>query len=95
MIPPGGTCLPERCQSGVCAANNTCGGLLGDVCGANATCQVGLCDPADGRCGLSNGDGTCTAGNAAQLCRSGVCASDGKCLQLERDLLLEGAATPP
>ena len=35
--------------------------------------------PTNNECGYANGDGACTAGNAALVCQSGVCDADGKC----------------
>ena len=38
-----------------------------------------MCDPADNKCGLLNGDGACTVANGGTVCRSGVCDPDLKC----------------
>jgi uncharacterized protein (TIGR03382 family) len=39
-------------------------------------CASGICDPADGLCGLATNDGTCTSSGQ---CRVGVCGANGKC----------------
>lgn len=52
-------------------------GTCGDGVGA-AVCLAGVCD-SDGRCGLLNGDASCSIANAAKVCRSGVCDSDLAC----------------
>jgi hypothetical protein len=41
-------------------------------------CRSGVCDP-DGKCGYTNGDGSCTGSSGPTVCRSGVCDPDGKC----------------
>ncbi len=44
-----------------------------------AVCLANVCDTADNACGFANGDGTCNAGNALTVCRSGACGTDLKC----------------
>jgi hypothetical protein len=52
-------------------------GTCSDAVGA-AVCAAGVCDVADQKCGFADGDGACTAGNAATVCRGGVCTA-GTC----------------
>jgi hypothetical protein len=59
---------------------------------AAVVCQSGVCDPADGRCGLVIGSGPCAA-DRPEMCRSGVCAATGVCVECQRDLQC-GAARP-
>jgi len=64
----------------------TTGLATGVACTVAADCVVGVCDPADQKCGYANGDGTCTGANAAARCQSGgcsvslVCEAPGSCL---------------
>jgi uncharacterized repeat protein (TIGR01451 family) len=44
-----------------------------------AVCKADVCDSADDKCGSQNGDGSCTAANGGDVCRSAVCGGDGKC----------------
>lgn len=57
--------------------------ILNGMCTAAAgalVCISGVCDTADNRCGLLNGDGACTVGNGGTVCRSGACDSnDNRC----------------
>ena len=69
------------CLTGACdTADALCGIKNGNPCvtGKDAQCRAALCF-SDGKCGVPDGQGPCTAANAAQLCRSGSCGSDGKC----------------
>ena len=56
------------------ALTGTCSAPVG-----TAVCVASVCDVADNKCGLANGDGPCTAGNAATVCRSGACSA-GVCV---------------
>jgi MYXO-CTERM domain-containing protein len=48
---------------------------------ATLTCVSGVCDPRDDKCGYDNeGTSSCTAANAATVCRSGFCSATGKCI---------------
>jgi MYXO-CTERM domain-containing protein len=79
---PGGVnCTrPAQCLSNVCGTDGTCGAPNGSGCGSPLTCRSGVCDSVDGKCGLANGDGPCTAVNGAVVCRSAVCdPADLKC----------------
>jgi hypothetical protein len=58
------------------------GPTLNGKCGAQAatlTCVSGVCSNKDDKCGFLNDEGSCTAGNAATVCRSKVCGMDTKC----------------
>ncbi len=46
---------------------------------AMLVCVSGVCDIKDNKCGYANGDGSCTAGNAGTVCRSGACSTNGTC----------------
>ncbi|MCU1277062.1 MAG: hypothetical protein JWM53_608 [bacterium] len=46
---------------------------------ATLVCTSKVCDTSDNECGYLNGDGSCNAGNAGVVCRSGACDPDGKC----------------
>jgi len=46
---------------------------------AALTCESGVCDVSDNRCGFGGGTGPCTAENGAKVCRSKQCNDDGKC----------------
>jgi uncharacterized repeat protein (TIGR01451 family) len=56
---------------------------LDGKCGAEAAaivCQSAVCDPADNKCGYTNGGGPCGASNGATVCRSGACdPNDSTC----------------
>lgn len=49
---------------------------------AALTCQSGVCDTSDNKCGLANGSAPSSASAAATECRAGVVGSDGKCAKL-------------
>jgi hypothetical protein len=44
---------------------------------AQITCQSGVCDAADGKCGHAIGQGPCDATNGTTVCRSEICATTG------------------
>ncbi len=46
---------------------------------AERTCESGVCETADNRCGLANGTAMPAGGVAEQVCRSGVADADGRC----------------
>ncbi len=55
---------------------------LNGTCTMNAAtlvCVSAVCDTKDNRCGIADGDGPCTVGDAATVCRSGTCGSGGAC----------------
>jgi MYXO-CTERM domain-containing protein len=66
------------CASGACSTtDNLCGVPNGEATDNVVKCRSGALG-ADGKCGLPNSIGPCTAATAA-VCRSNVCAADGKC----------------
>ena len=71
------------CQPKVSNGDPVPGGACIGAVAARA-CVSLVCD-TDNRCGIANGDGTCTLATGASVCRSGVCAgtgpSSGKCVQ--------------
>jgi outer membrane protein OmpA-like peptidoglycan-associated protein len=68
----------DRCASGVCGADGSCGYANGegtcDATNGSFVCRAGACG-SDGACGLLVGDATCTTATAAAVCRSGACGS--------------------
>jgi hypothetical protein len=71
--PAGAACnRAAQCRSGDCGASGVCGAGNGEICGDPKICRSGVCDGADEKCGLANGNGPCTDGAAPQ-CRSGIC----------------------
>jgi hypothetical protein len=74
----GGTCVPKLDNGAALPGSPpevvTCTAAVG-----TRVCKSGVCDPADDKCGLANGDGVCTTTSGATVCRSGVCDADGKC----------------
>jgi MYXO-CTERM domain-containing protein len=52
-----------------------------------------VCD-TDNKCGFVNGDGPCTPGTPASVCRSNVCDPDGKCGYANGDGPCTGATGP-
>jgi len=79
-----GVCEPGTgaavCVSGMCNARaNTCAGAAGIACTAAGTCVSDICG-SNGKCGIADGDGTCTAATQAVDCQSGLCnAAAGLC----------------
>lgn len=72
-----GTCTVETaaavCDTGLCnEVTKTCGGPLGAPCQAASVCANNVCG-ANGKCGLADGTGPCTAANATVICQSGAC----------------------
>jgi len=67
------------CASGACnVQTNTCAGALtSTACTTASECVANACGN-DGLCGYADGTGTCTAANAAVVCRSAAC-TDGVC----------------
>ena len=59
------------------ALTGTCSAPVG-----TAVCTSGVCDTNDDKCGFANGDGACTAQNAATVCRGGACSSSGACMPI-------------
>ncbi len=73
----------RACLSGVCdPSDNKCGDANGTTPpndAGTAECRSGVVGP-DGKCGYPNGQGPCSTGNGAEVCRSGVCdATDNEC----------------
>ncbi len=71
---PNGTAIPTDPPHTGPVLNGTCTPAAGAL-----VCTSGICDTADNRCGLLNGDGPCTAVSGGVVCRSGVCDPDLKC----------------
>lgn len=69
-----GTGMPNDPPHTSPTLNSTC-----TVAAATLVCTSAVCDPADNKCGLANGDGICSAANGATVCRSAVCDPDNKC----------------
>jgi hypothetical protein len=57
------------------ALAGTCSAPVG-----TAVCIGAVCDTADNKCGLADGDGPCTVGNAGAVCRSGACSAGLTCI---------------
>ncbi len=71
---------PGVCISGLCnTITDTCGAAAGEVCTAANGCAGNQC-ASNGKCGLPDGTATCTAANAATVCQSHVCSTDGTCI---------------
>jgi hypothetical protein len=68
-----GTAIPSDPTHTNPMLNGTCTAAAGTL-----VCASGVCDPADNKCGLANGDGPCTA-DAGSVCRSGMCSTTGTC----------------
>jgi hypothetical protein len=67
------------CQTGWCNLNSrSCAAAASAACSDNSMCNDNLC-AADGRCGLADFLGRCTADNGAFLCRSHSCGNDATC----------------
>ncbi|MFT3707365.1 MAG: DUF2341 domain-containing protein [Archangium sp.] len=61
------------CLSGACnAVTNTCAAANGQTCTSANECVTNICG-GDGQCGHSEGEGPCTAQDAATVCQSGFC----------------------
>ena len=63
------------CQSGGCnPSSDTCGATNGASCSDADECIRDICG-GNGKCGLENGTGPCTQGNAKLVCQSSTCSA--------------------
>ena|GEM_PF-3564060 len=72
--------VSSACATGLCnRQTSTCAQANGESCSAVAECVSNACDN-DGKCGYTNGAGTCEVEEAAPQCRSGICGSSDVCI---------------
>ncbi len=89
VAPVSGECTPQNgrraCVSASCfEPDDRCGLPNGETCGPPASdvvCRSGVCFQPDSKCGLPKGE-PCTK---AALCRSEICATDGRCGECKTD----------
>ena len=71
------TCTPKLANGTLVPTDPThTSPTLNGVCTAGAAalvCASAVCDPADNKCGLANGDGPCTVADGPVVCRAGIC----------------------
>jgi MYXO-CTERM domain-containing protein len=87
--PIAGECTPQNglrvCISASCFdADDKCGLPNSESCGPptnDAVCRSGVCFQRDAKCGLPKGE-ACTS---ATVCRSAICAADGRCGECKAD----------
>jgi len=72
-----GTNIPTDAPHTNPTLNGTCSAPA-----ATLVCQSSVCDAGDNKCGYAVNSGPCTAGNAATVCRTASCSTNGLCQPL-------------